>query len=289
MDVRWLMETLVAAVAPASLIAWSYGKYRGRTVTRRITAPDDTDLDDALELYEGQFGDTAVRDTGHDMRRWLTEEQDASQDSGEPPSIVDVIIIAKKAGRVCGFCSAQFFPRNGTLFFSYLVADESGVTEKIAAHFRRIFRRELRTCTAIAFELQRPNPGSGEAWESRFRRFQRLAKPLGITIRRLGFQYRQPRLSLWDAQAVERDQLLFYGRLGTPVGGLLRRDELIPLLDTLYNDWYGQSYEDDPRHNAQYRAYVRTLFDTSVVGLPEWVPTYDRARPDVRRDRGGPQ
>jgi len=62
---------------------------------------------------------------------------------------------------VCGFFYAQFYPRNGFLFISYLVANEKSAisrketTRAIGEYLKLELDRTLQRCRAVVFELNR--------------------------------------------------------------------------------------------------------------------------------------
>jgi hypothetical protein len=275
---EWLQLGL-SVVAPSSVLAWAYTRWSHRLRVRRITDPNDRDLERAFELYRRRIPAYGVRDSTDDIIRWLREirEEHARGDF----TLIQYLLVAMKGRCVDGFFYADYYPRTGLLLVAYLAANDETVdgreraTRAIGRFLKRALRRSLRDCRGIVFELEQPTPDTRDDWLARFRTFQRLARPFGITIKRLAVPYVQPRLSIWDDAYDELPQYLFYARTRPPpLGDTVPKQEVEKVLDTLYNVWYASSYEDEPERDTEYRAYLRRVFTRISSSLPAEVSTY---------------
>ena len=272
-----ILGLIFGIAAPGSVSVWLYRRWTRRTVVKRITDPTDRDLDRAFVLYEQLLPNPNVRDSSEEILRWLQEMREEQRQRAGCAEFIDYLIIVKNESAVRSFFYADFHPASGLLFVDYLVSCEPEATQAICRYLKRELGRTLRECRGIVFESEAPAPGQREDWRARFRLFQRLGEPLGIVLKRLDFPCRQPRLSLWDDSYTEQPQFLFYARTRPPpLGDTVPKDEVAHILDVFYNDWYGSSYTDEPEHDAQYRAYVRRLYESTVAVLPEDVPTLSR-------------
>jgi hypothetical protein len=130
----------------------------------------------------------------------------------------------------------------------------------------------------VVFEIEHfayaDSPKRAKRCRIREDHFRSLLRKRGLIVKSLVFEYRQPRLSLWDSDCKEEPQILLYGRTRPPtVGSTVPKREVATIVDTIYNDWYGDCYEDDPDRNNEYRAYLRHLYNETVAALPDEVPT----------------
>ncbi len=259
-----------------------YGRFVCRLVwTRRITDGEDNDLDGAISLYRDRFrGNIELCDTGEDIRRWLDEIREA-----EAAGIAEwqaLLVVAKRIGGVCGFFSAELHLPTGLLFVSYLAVDQKDALKQVP---KRIARRVLKECrrghgnlSGIVFELEAG--GDPDESAARYRLFRRVARDVGVHIKRIVMDYDQPRLSLWDSRYTETPLYLLYGRAaGRQLGETLDKSEVVSLLDALLNTWYASSFEDEPEHDREYRAYVRAHFDRTIAQLREEVRLTEKILP----------
>lgn len=263
------------------LLEWAFGSFRNRVSIKRVVKvkPLDKDLNAAFELYKRRLPPNE-RDSSENIVRWLEECENAGPD--ESSKLQDYLLIAKAAGQVCGLLYAQYYPHTRLLVISYLVIDnsspqQSSVVPAFLKYFMRLLRTEAKGCVGLAFELEHPahssKPRRCLGREELFRRHFRCNE---IFIKRLAIDYRQPRLSLWDDDIRpyhEEAQLLMYGRIQPPpLGDLVSKVEVAAVIDTMYNYWYGDCYEDNPNRDQEYRTYLRELCQKTVASLPEEVP-----------------
>ena len=165
------------------------------------------------------------------------------------------------------------------MFLSYMVVDwhipdSRGLTsaEALAQYLSRELRKTLRDCEGIVFELEYPTPKSENKtrFRSKMRRFLRLAEKQGVTVKEIDIYYRQPKLSLCENDYGEERQVLMYGRTKPPpLSKTIPRTEAERVLDFIYNYIYGDYFEDDPDRDAEWRQYLKDLYETVVADLPE--------------------
>lgn len=126
------------------------------------------------------------------------------------------------------------------------------------------------SCFEIALEPEK-DPRVRTAKEKLFAVHARTAAR--IVLKRLEIEYRQPKLSLWDPSLTEERQHLIYGRFSEPpLAGNVSKQEATHVLDAVYNCWYGDCYLNDASKDAEYRQYVRAIYDDMVSSLPAQVP-----------------
>jgi hypothetical protein len=295
MDLESLLGLLAGLGIPTAIAGWCYRVWSGKVRVRRVTDPNDEELDEAFALYDRRIPDPNLRDSSNDIRRWLGELRD--EKAAATAELDDYLLVAKTRTGVCGFFYGQFYPKSGFLFVSYLVADEQtatsrkDTTRKIGEYLKRELRRTLQGCRAVVFELAAPSPTERETWLLRFRCFARMAGRAGVTIKRLDIPYVQPRLSPLDDSYKEEPQFLFYGCANAaPLGATVSRDEVVvPLLRALYTQWYAQAFERDPSTEKEYLDYLQKLFARVVDSIPSTVAALDHPshpRPTRQSDAG---
>ena len=275
-----LIASVVAIIGTAfAVIAYVYRRWARRVVARRLTNPDKEkdleDLEDAFLLYAKLLPDQQVRNSSNDIIRWLREMREEER-AGIRPKWRDYVIVAKTRDRVCAFLHADYHIDSGLLLVGWLASIKRPATQEIGRFLaRELRRRSLRKCTGIVFELEWPD-AEKEPWLSRFRLFQSLARPSGITLTRLDFPYIQPRLSLADDNYAEQPQILFYGRANAaPITTSVSKKEVTKVIEVVYESWYGSSFEDEPERDDEYRKYLGRLLDRVTAPLPNQIRAYN--------------
>ncbi len=285
----------------ARVLGWAFKSISSRVIVRKMVISHGRERESALQLFRNRFPDNQ-RDNFENIVRWQQECERECQGNGE--RWLDYLLVAKTAGKVCGIFYGQYGRISRLLFVSYIASDKrlahpGDVMDAFGKYLKRLFRRELKKCTGLIFELELPDDGHGKRrgqerqlqrgdrrsgykthsqerhWRSgREELFRSVLRHQGIIIKRIGIKYRQPRLSLWDSKAKEEPQLLMYGRTQPPpVGSSLPKNEVVKIVNALYNEWYGDSYEDDAIRDVEYRAYLQGLYREMVAPLPNEVPT----------------
>ncbi len=277
-----LAAAIVAAVGVlASGATWAHKRWSRRVVVKRVRKASDSGLELALDLYEDRLGEN-VRDSREDVKRWIGE---GSYRRGQGPGRLALYpYIATCRGRACAFFYGEYYFTPRLFLVSYIVARPGKDGQMAIRRMIRALGKTLKRsgCKGIVFELARDRLPGTDPSLSRWRHFQRLLRPFGIQLAKLQIPYVQPRLSLWDSSLSEEQQDLFYGTLMPP-----HPTESIPkstvesILHTVYNAWYGGSFEDDAGQNVQWKEYIRKVFERVVQQLPDPVPVAL-----LRRSRG---
>jgi hypothetical protein len=267
------------------LFDWIFRRIGRRVVVKRVVSPHDKDLDAAFELYSRRLPENE-RDSFENIIRWLEECSRVGKQ--EDAMFRDYLVVAKTAGKVCGIFYGTYYLRTRLLLVGYLVRDNRSkrgalIVPAILKYMTRLFRAELKECKGVAFEIEHyahaDTPNRAKHCRRREDHFRGLLRRHGLVVKPLAFDYRQPRLSLWDSDSKEEPQILLYGRIRPPaVGNTLPKSEVAAILDTIYNDWYGDCYADNPERDREYRAYLRRLYEETIAALPEEVPTDRKER-----------
>jgi hypothetical protein len=248
-------------------------------VVRRITDPDDSDLPAAYDVYKDGIPEPGERDSFAEIQRWLSEAGLAR--AAGKDSLDEYLLIAKTGSRVCGFFYGQYYRSHRMFLIGYLVIDRKSrdarraTSSSVVTYLFDSLRHDHPECEGIVFELALQPGKDVRARISKEDLFRVLARSTaGIVVKRLDIEYCQPKLGLWDPTLHEERQHLMYGRMGkSPVGASIPKAEAVHVLDAVYNCWYGDYYaDDDPAKDADYRAYVRRIFEGAVSRLPDTVP-----------------
>lgn len=243
---------------------------------RRVTEPNDDDLLPAYKVYEKWIPRNEQNEFS-EIQRWLEENKAANQQPN--PKLDEYLLVCKTAGRVCGFFYGQYYPSHRLFLISYLVVDREDEDAKLIAakqllcQMVAMLRHDHPDCEGIVFEIEldpQTDPRTPTAKERLFAVHARICAD--IVLRRLDFEYQQPRLSLWDPASIEERQHLVYGRLlRSPLGRKCSKDEVLKVVSAVYNSWYADCFEDDQARDKEYRAYVRLLYDKVEAELPDEV------------------
>jgi transcriptional regulator with XRE-family HTH domain len=234
---------------------------------RRIEDPSDPDLPPALDLYCERIPDHLLREPD-DIVRWLKEDLEAKREG--TATVEDYFLIAKMRGEVCGLLYSHYYLRRRMMI---IIVSKEGVPgthhSAISRALLEYLLRELsETLEGVVAELE------SEEKKSRMRLFRWWARINDVTIGEIKIDYLQPKLSLWDEDEQEEKLMLIYGRTRPPylsIPGMIPRSEVANVLDLIYNDSYGEAFEDDPVRDAEYRRYLKQLYERIVATLPEEV------------------
>jgi hypothetical protein len=250
-------------------------------VIKLVRDADDPDLDAALKLYAKRIPDDQ-RFEAADVVRWIREDQITRHTSPGAPT--DWFVIAKMRRRVCGFILLHYYPSTQLAFFAYMVVPNTpgvpfdAVSRTLSSGVSRLLRKrkELRACKGFVLEVEDPRNERSQHKQSeclaRVRRFYTLAEMQGLSLRALDIDYKQPRLSIGDANSVERPMLLLSARNRQGAFSAdLQRDEVREVLSFIYARVYPEGYSPDPVENQAYREYCTGLRDKEVAALPERV------------------
>jgi len=243
---------------------------------RRVTEPNDHDLLPAYKVYE-KWIPRNEQDEFSEIQRWL-EENKAEKLRGNP-KLDEYLLVCKTGARVCGFFYGQYYPSHRLFFVGYLVIDREDEDAKLIAakellcRLVAMVRQDHPDCEGIVFEIELDPKKDPRTLTAKERLFAVHARICGdIVLRRLDFEYQQPRLSLWDPASIEERQHLVYGRLGPPpLGRKCAKNEVLQVLYAVYNSWYADCFEDDPARDKEYRAYVRSLYNKVEAELADEV------------------
>ncbi|HKZ82845.1 MAG TPA: hypothetical protein VJ793_04220 [Anaerolineae bacterium] len=260
----------------STALQWLVARRSQQVVVTRVVGPLGEDLVGALDLYERRLPENE-RDSIDNIVRWQAEFEAGVKDNRT--KFDDYLLIAKCGGQVCGLLYAQYYHRTRLLLVSYLISDDRipqkhRIVPAIRKKLATILKTELAACAGIVFELEHPDFSKRpRRCRGRQRLFTALALEMGMVVKRLGIDYKQPRLSLWDPSYSEEPQVLMYARRRAPaLDDSIPKGEVVHILDTLYNSWYGDCYEDNTERDSEYRAYLRSLFQNTVSQMPDRVP-----------------
>jgi hypothetical protein len=251
-------------------------RFLNPVVVQRVTDPRSRDLLSALELYERRIPDEQ-RFESADIIRWLREDRQQRRTRYGPR---DYVLIAKFRKKVCGFSLFHFYHTRSLIFFAYLVAAKgpgtpAGISESLIASITKLLRKKpLRQCKGLILELEDPRRGGTSDRNhslARIRLFSKLAEMYGFTLRAVDIPYLQPSLthSAEDGQA----QLLLM--CAYPVdgaaSGIMRKAELINLLEFIYLELYPDGYSADVEESEQYRVTCKAALERLTAQLPDTV------------------
>ena len=255
---------------------WALKSFRRRVVVKRMVPPYGPNfVDTAFHFYTRRVSDNQ-RDSFENIVRWQQEYARRKEKAIE--------MVGLSAGRRNLGASLRPPLRGNTsvhtrlLFVAHAVSDDKAkqpcrVVPAFVKHFSRLLRAELRECVGLVFELEHPDFSDKpkKCWH-REDYFRSVLRDQGFDVKRLAIDYRQPRLSLRECHYKEEPRLLIYGRVRPPpVGTTLSKEEVARVLDAVYNDWYGDSYEDDATRDTEYRAYLRQMYNDAITALPNQV------------------
>lgn len=252
-----------------------------RLAVRRVLHPDDEDLNAAYEVYKQEIDNAHERDSFADIQRWLTEAEQARKTASKakPLELDEYLLIGKLGPTVCAFFYGQYYRDQRMFLVGYLAKDRKSPDSKratsleIAKYLVHLLNKHHPECAGVIFELAlepQKNPRIRTGKEELFAMHAVTAAK--VVFKRLDINYKQPKLSLWNPSLTEQRQHLVYGRMsGPPLTSHISKQEASHVLDAVYNCWYGDYYLDDPSKDAEYRHYVRSIYEAAVSSLPAQV------------------
>lgn len=253
---------------------------RDNVEIRRITSAKDQDIFQLIALYENNFP-ANERDDFETIIRWL-EEVEAETLEGRC-KLIDLFLVAKVGSRVIGWCYAHYYVASQFLFVSFLVVDREmtearrgSATYKLLEFIaEELKRKQLRRCRGIIFEVEHPQAVPEERQReaaARIRHFAALARAHGWIARTLQLNYLQPRLDIWSGQFQEQPLALMYIRTrGRQLSRDISRKEAKAIVGFIYNEVYGDHFEDDRQRDREFRTYLRQLHAQVTDDLPQRV------------------
>jgi hypothetical protein len=259
------------------------GRFLFNPVTvRLIRSPDDPDLDVALQqLYEKKIPEEQ-RFESSDIIRWIRDDLTVRRHeySVRP---TDWFLVAKFRRRVCGFVLFHYYPKRCIAFFAYMVilntpgVPLNAVSTSLCGMVSHLLktRKELKACKTLLLEVDDPRTATTskkqEECLARIRRFCTLAEMQSLSMRALDIAYRQPKLSLKDASAIERPLLLLFAlaRQQPLATAHVAREDVENILSFVYTDLYPEGYSAVATENDEYRAYCASLCDKAIQALPQ--------------------
>jgi len=252
---------------------------RASLQVRRVVDAADPDLPAAYDVYSDGITNPDERDSFTDIQRWLDEAK-AARANGKL-ELDEYLLIGKVNAKVCAFFYGQYYVSQRMFLIGYLVIDRKNRDARRATSsdvLKMMFehlRADHPECDGVIFELALEEGKDIHTRIGKEDRFAVQARSIaGITVKRIDIDYYQPRLSIWDPASHAQRQHLMYGRVrGAPIGHDLPKQEVVKVLDTIYNNWYGDYYVDDQAKDLKYRAYVRRLFGDTIQKLPERIAT----------------
>jgi len=258
-------------------------------IVRRVRNPTDPDLHVALELYESRISGQ-LRFQGADIIRWLADDLSTRSKDARAPH--DFFLVAKFQRKVRAFVLFHYYPVRKIAFFAYMVVDRNvkglpsnQLSNSLISEVRRMLIKDriLRNCETLLFEVEDPRKSTmAKQLEhiARIQRFCSLAESQGFSLRSYEIDYSQPQLSLpTDDEIVVEEALLLLSaraRSGPSNREDIRR-EVIDLLSFVYCDLYPEGFSSIEEEDAAYRAYCKTVFDRTVMGLPEKIKVINPA------------
>jgi hypothetical protein len=255
---------------------------------KRIEDPEDPDFRDALALHDRATSWGTVPgnawDAPEDIARWFKEVHLETKDGRS--KLADYFLVAKVSGRVGALLYGQYYPDVRLMFISYMVVDrdfrdarQAQFTAALVEYLATDLQGTLATCEGVVFELEygsETDERQKSLCRARYRRFRGLAEAKNIVVREIVIPYMQPKLSLWEDGREEERLHLMYARIrpstfshGTRT---IPRSEAEKVLRFVYKEIYGDHFDTIPDWDTEYRAYVNSLYERAVSGLPDEVP-----------------
>jgi hypothetical protein len=240
----------------------------------RVEDYSSPDILKALELYVKRIPENE-RFESSDIVRWLREDVKKTR---------DYFFIAKENDEIRGFTLIHYNPARQLAFIAYLVrkeklkmSDPNIVTaqlfKKISGFY--IGSSELKDCKAFLMEVDDPRFANSEKERNnriaRIRLFSMVAQQSRFHLRALGFEYKQPLLFIpkTEQKGSEQSMMLLYASSQMPA--FLKKEEVLSLLDFVYNWLYPESFSEIPEENENYKAYLNEFFNIQINSLPDRV------------------
>jgi hypothetical protein len=283
MGIAIAIATIVGAAAAVVglFIPWLNTKLSSRkaVVVRRISTPSDPNLLPALALYTRSIPENE-RDSQDDIVRWL--EEVAIETKEGRCKLKDYFLVAIVGNRIAGLLYSQYYANSRLLFISFMAVDPNIhearrclASTALLHHMSRELHTGLKNCEGLIFEIEyskTSNKKRDATSRARARHFRALARMQGIVVKQIEIDYKQPKLSLWDGGHSEERLHLMYGRTKSPhLSATVPKSEVEKVLGFLYNEIYGDAFEDDPKRDSQYRHYLTALCQRTLKHMPEMI------------------
>lgn len=269
---------LLAAAVPR--LVERHERHRGRQVTvRHIADPGDPDVAVALRLLERRLP-PSERDEPEDIVRWMLEVRDEKRRG--VCQLEDYFLVGRVGDDVAGFAYVQYYPSAALAFYSYLVIDET-IPEARECHVSTALLRSARKalfglmsrCRGVVLEVEEPEILRGRSARTaaaRIRHFRTLARSVGIPLKEVGIDYRQPRLRVSQAESEDRMRLMYAPRRWIGEPRALSRNDVADILTFLAEQVYGDQFEHEMNTNSRYREYLYSWKKNLLSQTPGVVP-----------------
>lgn len=270
--------SIISGIAPR-IFDRITSKITNQIVVRFVNDPDNRYLSEALKLYDSRIPEED-RVEAAEIVRWLREEKEAKKTGIFRAK--EFLSIATINNKVCGVMCFCYYFSSKIAFIEYLVVDRLDKDHEVSFKLLKKAARLIKKgkCESVLIEVDHPDDANSESErqkrKARIRHFKWLAQQQGISLKVLDFHYKQPCLTIDAKIGREKPLLLMYAKLnGDVIGKSLQKDEVKELLLFLYKDVYGDTFEFDvdPEQNEFYKNYLSTLLRSSVIDLPDKVPT----------------
>ncbi|MBK7406281.1 MAG: hypothetical protein IPJ41_17160 [Phycisphaerales bacterium] len=263
---------------------------------RQISAGDDALIEAARAVWRRAGIPEAELDPVVDVREWMNEHRLRMQEaarSGKAERFREYFLVSTRGEMVGAALWATYYTGPRLLFVSYLGQDVTklgSAGRPVEAIYRRLRRDleggELSGVVGIAFEIDTPTTPRAAA---RRRLFFRECRRHGLTVGTLAVPYVQPPLELEGRSDAVPMSLCFIPRPCPPEWasrGRLPIDAARNVLDFVFDDVYGDAYNDQPdlhdwtpeqtaRHTAHLRETKMRVCPTAYARTSE-NPVIDR-------------
>jgi hypothetical protein len=267
---------IVAGIPVAVIAAYIWEKtIRDRVYVRRVTMPDDDDLEELIELYTKLFPDEKTNYSGDFIIEML--DKDSEPANVRHIQAEDIVLVARFKHEVVGFLFCHFYPARRKAIVSYYGIDGQFLEARksAAGHLLRklkaILTSKSRQCEYLFFDVERPN-SKLETKENRKRKcrillFKQSARHLHEKAYEIQFDYHSPRITLDEKTHKASLVLMFIPLKGTVISSL-EREEVGKFLEFVLLDCYGDIYRtDDPRFQ-QYHDHLNQLLKKYQKDMP---------------------
>jgi hypothetical protein len=267
---------IIAGIPVAVIAAYIWEKtIRDRVAVRRITSPDDDDVEGLIELYTELFPDEKTNYSGDFIVEML--DKDSEPTEARHVQAEDIVLVARFKREVVGFLFCHFYPARRKAIVSYYGIDGHFLEARKSAaghllkKLKAILTSRSRQCEYLFFDVERPNPKL-EIEENRKRKcrillFKQSARHLREKAYEIHFDYQSPRITLGEKTHKTSLVLMFISLKAATVSSL-EREELIKFLEFVLLDCYGDIYRtDDPRFE-KYHEHLNQLLKKYQKDLP---------------------